>query len=989
MSLIPADPPKSSAPDLPTPLFLGLTVVIGVLALLVRTIDLGSIPPGLHFDQAANGLLGLEILSGQAHPVFFSSYTGREALFFYLIAALEAVLGPSVVAIRLAGALAGTATVVAVIFLGAKLFNRRVGLAAGALLAGLYWDIQVSRLGERTSLVPLLDTLALLALWEAFRRRSLPLACLGGGLVGLQLYTYPSSRFFLFVLGLIGLSELIAVAEGARRGARVPVRHASTAPSFGHLAVLTLGAVVVGVLVVVPLALHFYHHPADFLGRADEVAIWNPVVAGASPMNVLATSTQHTLAMFVLLGDRDWKYNLAGRPVFDPISAVFFLIGLALAVWRWRRRAERICLLWWLGMLVPGFLSVDSPQFMRTLGAAPAAVLFAANGLSAIIRWLESLPLPHRRRGNGGEGLSPFSPRGGEGARGREVRPLASLLWLWPLFAGAFAAYQYFAVWAPSAAAYLALEGDVTAAAGIIQARAEQYPATYVASRYGPDPTIAFLDGDVFSRLHWFDGRSALPLPPPGAGPTLYVLPRTATDGWWYDRLPASDRVSEVLAPDHGPAVEAFVLRPDSLKPDDKSAIPPVDVGGVAHLVGADVPPAIQAGLPAAPAFYWQIERPPAEPVKFFVHLIDSAGQTWAQYDEDVYPTSEWRSGQLLIVRRSFPVPSYAPLGTYILQVGIERQDGTALPVQTPGQPTATYWQSRTIQVARPSAPPDPATLPIAQHFDMSFGGTLRLIGATISPGKVLDGDSVGISLVWQVIRTPTGSLDTVLQANNAVDQPLARGRRPPTGGVWSPRYWQPGDVIVDRQTLLIPAGTVPGTLSLLVGVDEANQQALPLVGNASGLTPIGTLVVQARPRSTETVAIPHRQDVAFVNGIHLLGYAVQPATAGPGQSIQLTLYWQTTRPISQSFTVFSHVLDAKNQVVAQHDGIPVDAQRPTTTWAPGETLVDRHVLVVQANAPIGASQLEIGLYDAKTGQRLKTSDGADRVLLSDSVVIH
>src|SRR5579885_1430526 len=89
--------------DLPTPLYFGLIVAIGTLALLVRTIDLGSIPPGLHFDQAANGLLGLEILSSHAHPVFFSSYTGREALFFYLIAGLEAILGPNVIAIRLAG----------------------------------------------------------------------------------------------------------------------------------------------------------------------------------------------------------------------------------------------------------------------------------------------------------------------------------------------------------------------------------------------------------------------------------------------------------------------------------------------------------------------------------------------------------------------------------------------------------------------------------------------------------------------------------------------------------------------------------------------------------------------------------------------------------------------------------------------------------------------------------------------------------------------
>src|SRR5689334_24352782 len=45
--------------------FLALLAVIGGLGLVVRVVDLIGVPPGLHFDQAANGLLGLEILGGQ------------------------------------------------------------------------------------------------------------------------------------------------------------------------------------------------------------------------------------------------------------------------------------------------------------------------------------------------------------------------------------------------------------------------------------------------------------------------------------------------------------------------------------------------------------------------------------------------------------------------------------------------------------------------------------------------------------------------------------------------------------------------------------------------------------------------------------------------------------------------------------------------------------------------------------------------------------
>ncbi|MGH2459349.1 MAG: glycosyltransferase family 39 protein [Chloroflexota bacterium] len=971
--------PVSDSPSgiLPTPIYLGLIVAIGVAALILRVVDLDSIPPGLHFDQAANGLLGLEILSGKTHPVFFSSYAGREALFMYLIAGVSAVIGPGVVALRLAGALAGVATVVAVAFLGASLYDRRTGVLAAAFLAGLYWHLHVSRLGERTILVPLLDTFALLAIWAAFRRRSLALAILGGGLTGLQLYTYPSSRFFIAVLLAVGLVEVMIRAGSSRRflhllplppfrGGRVSTVAVSPPPKEQvrtHLAVLVSLVVLAAVLTAVPLGLHFYHVPSDFFGRSDEVAVWNPLVAGPSLLAAVANSTARTLGMFVLRGDGDWKYNLANRPVFDPVSAALFLIGLALASWRWRDRADRLCLIWWLGMLAPSFLSVDAPQFMRPLGAAPAAVLFAARGLDLVIRWARKAPAPALRR---------FAP----------------VLFGWPLVAGGFAAYQYFAVWAPSPAAYFALEGDVTAAAGVIRAKSPSYAATYVSSRYGADPTESFLDGDLFSRLHWFDGRSALPLPPPGAGPTLYVLPRSATDDDWYQRLPAADRVAEVNGPDGGPAVEAFVLRPGELQPDPTAPAVSLDFGGVARLIGAEVPRAGQAGDPLVATFYWQIEQPPADGVKFFVHLDDSAGQTWAQYDEDVYPVSEWRTGQTLLVRRPLLIPAGAPVGSYVLHVGLERANGQGLnATNETGQAVGTFWTSEPISTIRPQRPPSLASLGIARPLNVIFGDSVRLVGASLPPRSVLDGDSVEITFYWQVIRAPARDLETVIQVEGKAGAVVARSARPPTDGVWPAHDWRPGDVIVDRQQVLIPAGTAAGPLTLTAGLTDADGQPLRATGSPAHIS-IGSLTVTPRPRSPAAVKIGHPLDVAFQNGIRLLGYDVDPTSVRPGQPIQLTLYWRTDRPVLAGWTVFTHLLDAKSQVRAQNDSVPVAGARPTTTWAPGETIVDTHTLVVQGDATPGADQLEIGLYDATTGQRLGLAGGGDRVLLDASVEV-
>jgi hypothetical protein len=59
--------------------------------------------------------------------------------------------------------------------------------------------------------------------------------------------------------------------------------------------------------------------------------------------------------------------------------------------------------------------------------------------------------------------------------------------------------------------------------------------------------------------------------------------------------------------------------------------------------------------------------------------------------------------------------------------------------------------------------------------------------------------------------------------------------------------------------------------------------------------------------------------------------------------------------------------------------------QHPTTRWLPTQTARDRHLLLIPESTPPGTYQIEVGLYDSSTGERLQVDGSVEnRILLND-----
>jgi hypothetical protein len=84
-----------------------------------------------------------------------------------------------------------------------------------------------------------------------------------------------------------------------------------------------------------------------------------------------------------------------------------------------------------------------------------------------------------------------------------------------------------------------------------------------------------------------------------------------------------------------------------------------------------------------------------------------------------------------------------------------------------------------------------------------------------------------------------------------------------------------------------------------------------------------------------------------------------------------VALHWRALDVLDTSHAVTVQLLDARNQVIAQRDGLPGGGSQPTTSWQPGTDIVDNHGIPIPFGTPPGTYRLIAALYDPATGARL------------------
>jgi mannosyltransferase len=133
---------------------------------------------------------------------------------------------------------------------------------------------------------------------------------------------------------------------------------------------------------------------------------------------------------------------------------------------------------------------------------------------------------------------------------------------------------------------------------------------------------------------------------------------------------------------------------------------------------------------------------------------------------------------------------------------------------------------------------------------------------------------------------------------------------------------------------------------------------------------------------------IQHPLHVNLGEQVRLLGYALSTEQVTRGEPLLLTLYWQALAPMTERYTVFTHLLDANNHVQAQMDGEPQGGALPTDRWVVGQIVQDNYALAVAPDAAPGPYVLEVGMYLLATLDRLPARDPETGAVLGDRVLL-
>ncbi len=690
MSDTPARPtPEAPGPHPPLRWYLPLGVALLLLAAFFRTWDLTTNPPGLHPDELINTQLSDRLRQGDVAVVYDEVEPGREGLYYAVLAASTTVTGRGLMLWRLPSVWLSMLSLAVAALLMRRLYGRRVAVMALGLMAVSFWAVWMGRTVQHVALLPLAACFVLYTFARAFTSPR------------------PTESSLWFTVGglALGLSQYVHVTAWTLLAlfvAYVLYRAAVNRPEIRRHRANILYALLLAATIDVPLIIYSVRYPGtrEFLPLARQ-----PDLIFQAPERLLSA-----LAALVLRGDVLPAQNLPGRPVLGPVVGALLVIGIGVALARWRRAPYGLALLWLFIGLIPAAFHPQRADF-ETMGIImPLVFAFPALGLRALVQVARE-----RLRGRPREA--------GVTLVGAIVAALivANAVWTYR---------DYFLIWPAREDVRAAYQSEIGALAHYLDTSSDPTPVSVcslpvdtAADRFAltNDELLDTLMHRSDAQLRFFDCTESLVIAHGGESQRI-IFPR----GRYYERLPgpllawmryAEDEQVPGVGPDvvmRFEASEELADRAGAFITTALTAWPPeARMEGLANLplsfgynvafLGYEIrDDTVFAGDWVEVTSYWRMDGPPPPELTLFAHLLGNPVVIVAQDDSLGVRTGTLQVRDVFLQYSLIQTPAGLTPGPYPISLGLYFPDTSErLHAFVDQQPIADRIFIRSVTVQR------------------------------------------------------------------------------------------------------------------------------------------------------------------------------------------------------------------------------------------------------------------------------------------------
>lgn len=237
----------------------------------------------------------------------------------------------------------------------------------------------------------------------------------------------------------------------------------------------------------------------------------------------------------------------------------------------------------------------------------------------------------------------------------------------------------------------------------------------------------------------------------------------------------------------------------------------------------------------------------------------------------------------------------------------------------------------------------------------------MRLVDYEIGYAAVNPGEPLEVWLTWEVVGEMTRDWSVFVHLIDPNDIVVAQRDTYPGVGLLATSDLQVGQAWMDHYVINIPeTAYAPEQVRLAVGLyDYETWERMTTVGEETNAIELTSIEIIGDPDSD----IPNPVSFNFGNEMALVGYQLNRRQTRAGDTLTLTLYWQSLRRMEHNYTVFTHVLGPETRIYGQEDSWPLDGDYPTAAWEPGEIVEDTYLLTLAEDTPPGVYDIEVGVY--------------------------